>query len=139
MVDSSNNMPRKTIGKALVEAAFAGSLVVCTSHTSMNHITIESFELEGTLKGHLFQVPCHEQGHLQLHQVLRATSSLTLNIIRDGASTTSLGNLCQQLTIRIVKNLFFISNLNLSSFSLEPFSFVLSQQTLLKSLSPSFL
>jgi len=33
---------------------------------------IEWFELEGTLKGHLVQPPCNEQGHPQLHQVLRA-------------------------------------------------------------------
>ena len=30
---------------------------------------MESFELEGTPKGHLVQLPCNEQGHLQLHQV----------------------------------------------------------------------
>jgi len=27
---------------------------------------MESFELEGTFKGHLVQLPCNEQGHLQL-------------------------------------------------------------------------
>ena len=51
----------------------------------------ERFELEGTHKGHLVQLPCIEQGHLQLHQVPRALSSLTLSIPRDGASTASLG------------------------------------------------
>jgi len=54
---------------------------------------IESFELEGTFKGHLVQLPRNEQGHLQLHQVLRAPYSLTLGVSRDGASTTCLGNL----------------------------------------------
>jgi len=49
----------------------------------------ESFDLEGTLKGHLAQLPCSEQGHLQLHQVLRAPSSLTLGVYKDRASTTS--------------------------------------------------
>ena len=34
----------------------------------------EWLELEGTCKGHLVQLPCNEQGHLQLHQVLRAPS-----------------------------------------------------------------
>jgi len=29
---------------------------------------IESFELEGTLKGHLVRLPCNEQGHLHIHQ-----------------------------------------------------------------------
>ena len=41
---------------------------------------IELFELEGTFKDHLVQLPCNEKGHLQLHQVLRALTSLTLNV-----------------------------------------------------------
>jgi len=45
----------------------------------------ESFELEGTLKGHLVQLPCTERGYIQLEQVLSAPSSLTLNISRHGA------------------------------------------------------
>ena len=44
-----------------------------------HHRTVERFKLEETLKGHLVQLPCTEQGHLPLHQVLRAPSSLTLN------------------------------------------------------------
>jgi len=32
------------------------------------HRIIEWFELEGTLKGHLVQLPCNEQEHLKLHQ-----------------------------------------------------------------------
>ncbi|XP_040527467.1 uncharacterized protein LOC770295 isoform X2 [Gallus gallus] len=39
---------------------------------------IESFELEEAPKGHLVQLPRNKQGHLQLHQVLSAPSSLTL-------------------------------------------------------------
>ena len=50
----------------------------------------ESLELEGTLKGHLVQLPCNEQGHPQLDQVLRALSSLTSNVSKDGSSTSSL-------------------------------------------------
>ena len=64
------------------------------------------FELEGTFKGHPVQLPCNEQGHLQLHQVLRALSSLTLSVSSDGTLTTSLGNLCQCLTTLIVKSFF---------------------------------
>ena len=45
----------------------------------------------------------------------RATSSLTLNASRDGASTTSLGNLFQCITTLCVKNFLLISNLNLLS------------------------
>ena len=33
---------------------------------------IESFELEGTFKGHVAQLPCNKQGHLQLHQVAQS-------------------------------------------------------------------
>ena len=45
----------------------------------------------------------------------RATSSLALNASRDGASTTSLGNLFQCVTTLWVKNFLLISNLNLLS------------------------
>jgi len=54
--------------------------------------------LERTSKGHLVQRPCNEQRHLQLHQVLRVLFSLTLSVSKDGASTTSLGNLFQCFT-----------------------------------------
>ena len=30
---------------------------------------METFELEGTPKGHLVQLPCNEHGHLQVDQV----------------------------------------------------------------------
>lgn len=52
---------------------------------------MESFELEGTPKGHLVQLSCSE--HLQLHQVAQNLSSLTLCVSRDEASTTFLSNL----------------------------------------------
>ena len=92
----------------------------------------EWLEMEGTLKGHLVQLPCSEQGRLQCHQVLRAPSSLTLSVSRDRASTTSLGNLCQCLTALIVRHIFLTFNLNLPSFGLKLFLLVTSQQTLLK-------
>ena len=56
-----------------------------------------------------------------------------------GHLPTSLGNLCQCFTTLIVKNIFLTSSLNLPSFSLKPLPLVLSQQALLKCLSPSFL
>ena len=71
-------------------------------------------------------------------RVLRAPSNLALNTAREGAATASLGNLFQGLTTLMVKNLFLISNLNLPSFSSEPFPLVLSPHTLVKSPSPSW-
>ena len=70
---------------------------------------------------------------------LRTHSSLALDVSRNRASTTSLGNLFQCLTTLTVKYFFLISNLNLPSISLKPFPLVLSPQTLLMNLSPSFL
>jgi len=65
---------------------------------------------------------------------LRAPFSLTLNVSRDGTSTTSLGSAFQCLTTLIVKN-FFMSSLNLPSFSLKSLPLAVLQQALLKSLS----
>jgi len=59
------------------------------SQVISDHRIMELFELEGTFKGHLIQLPCSEKGHLQLHQMLRAPSRLILNVSRDGASITS--------------------------------------------------
>ena len=51
----------------------------------------------------------------------RATSSLASIDSRDGASTTSLGNLFQCVTTVCVKNFLLISNLNfLSQFKTIP-------------------
>ncbi|KAK4807110.1 hypothetical protein QYF61_018451 [Mycteria americana] len=108
-------------------------------HLCFVYIPICEFGLEGNFKGHLVQPPCNEQGHLQLDQVAQSPDKLTLTVSRDGASTTSLGNLFQCFTTLIVKNFFLISSLNLPSFSLKPLPLVLSQQALVKSLAPSFL
>ena len=103
------------------------------------HRIKDSFELEGTLKGHLVQLPCNEQGYLQLGQVAWNLVQLHLEISRDRASTTALGNLCQCLTTLIVKNFFLISSPNLCSFNLKPFPLVMLQQTMIKNLSSLFL
>ncbi|XP_071594637.1 ubiquitin carboxyl-terminal hydrolase CYLD-like isoform X2 [Heliangelus exortis] len=68
-------------------------------------------------------------------RLLKASSNLVLNTSR--AATTSLGNLLQSLTTLILKN-FLRSSLNLFSFSLNPFPFVLLLNTLMKSPSPAF-
>ena len=67
--------------------------------------------------------------------VLKASSKMIFNISKDESSTTSLDKLFQCHTNLTVKIFFFISNLNLPSFSLKPFPLLLSQQTLLKSQS----
>ena len=47
--------------------------------------------------------PCNEQEHLHWVRLLRAPSSLTLNVPKDRASTTSLGSLCQCLITLTVR------------------------------------
>ena len=42
-------------------------LLISSSSFNIEFI-IKSFELEGTFKGHVVQLPCNEQEHLQLHQ-----------------------------------------------------------------------
>jgi len=48
-------------------------------------------------------------------RLLRAPSNLALNVSRDGAATTSLGNLGQGFTTLTVMNFFLKASLNLSS------------------------
>jgi len=50
-----------------------GKLSVLFSVFINHSIIIELFELEGTLKDHLVQLPCNEQRHLQLDQVAHST------------------------------------------------------------------
>ena len=64
------------------------------------HRIIEWFVLEGTFKGHLVQHPCNDRSIFNWIRLLRAPLSLTLNVSRNGISTTSLGNLFQRFTTR---------------------------------------
>ena len=57
-----------------------------TAHVQCRAPT-ELFESGGNPKGHLFWLSCNEQGHLQ--GTPGAPPSLTLNVSRAGASTTS--------------------------------------------------
>ena len=100
---------------------------------------IERFGLEGNSKGHLVQPPAMSRYIFSQTRLLRAPANLTLNVSRDGASPTSLGNLFQGFTTLIINNLFLMSSLHLPSSSLKPLPLVLSLQALLKSLAPSFL
>lgn len=84
----------------------------------------------GPLKFISFHLPCHVQRHLLLDQVAQSD---------DGTFATSLGNLLQYLATFTVKNLFFISKLNLTFFSLKLLLCFLLLQALAKRLSPYFL
>ena len=65
--------------------------ILCTpSFSSSLHRIIESFELEGTLKGHPVQLPCNEQGYPQLNQGAQSPSSLTLAVSRGRVTSPSL-------------------------------------------------
>ena len=96
--------------------------------------------LAGTFQGHLVQhpPPLHRDIFNRI-RLLRAPSSLALHASRDGASTTSRGNLGQGLTTLIVKNFFLLSSLILPSLSLKPSPLVLLLQALVKSPFSSFL
>jgi len=86
------------------------------------HRITESFELEGTLKGCLVQLPCTEQGRPQLHQCSEPIQP-DLGCLQGWGTTTFLVSLCHcltALTVKKNKNLSLISNLNLPSFSLKP-------------------
>ena len=60
----------------------------------------------------------------------RVRTDIFWNVSRDGASPTSLGNLCQGFTTLSVKNFFLVSSENLLSFTLKPSPLVLLQQAL---------
>ena len=99
---------------------------------------IESSELEETFKVLLVQPPCREQGHLQLDQVAQTPIQLDLGCLQ-GHGIHHLSGHSSSASSLLLKNSFIISSLNLPSFSLKSFPLVLSQQTPLKSLCPSFL
>ena len=66
------------------------------------HRIIEQFRLESACKGHLVQPPCSEQGPLQLNQVALSPVQPGLECCQGWASTTSLGDLAECFTTRIV-------------------------------------
>ena len=68
---------------------------------------------------------------------LSATSTLFLNISRNGDSTMSLSSLFQYLTTPSGKKFFIISNLNLSCCNLKPLPFILLLVTWEKRRTPT--
>lgn len=128
------------------ETVQRGSLVFKNSYKQLTNLLqqfrcayqriLEGFVLEATLKIIQFEPPCCGQGHLLPDQV--ALPNLALNTARDGASTTSLGNVCQCLITFTVNNFLLISNLNQLFFiiffiiiiRLKPFQFKASKADL---------
>lgn len=107
------------------------------------NIIIESFELEGNLEVCLDQLPCSEQGLLQLDQGAQHSVQPDLERLQGQDIYYISGPPVPAPHHPIKKkknhNFFLISNLSLPPFSLKPFPLILSQQSLLKSLFPSFL
>ena len=80
-----------------------------------------------------FQPPYYVQGCQPLDQAAQSHIQPGLDAYRDGASTTSLGNLFQCVTTLCVKKFLLIFNLNLPCLSLKQFPLVLSLSTLVNS------
>lgn len=55
-----------TVEKTSVDQTLMFNEQIITMYMSQNHRIKELSELEGTLRGHLIQLPCTEQGYLQL-------------------------------------------------------------------------
>jgi len=110
-----------------------------TSFQCAGWCIVESFELEGTFKGHLVQLPCREQGHLQLDQVAQSPVQPGLECLQGWGTQHLSWQPPAVLHHHHHKKPVLISSPNVTFFSLKLFPVVLSQQTLLKSLSLSFL
>ena len=76
----------------------------------MNHRITDWFRLEGTLKPIQFHPPAMGRDTSHQPRLPKAPSSLALSTSRDGASTASLGSLCQCLTTLTVKNFLLTSS-----------------------------
>ena len=85
------------------------------------HKIINSFKLEGTIKGHLVQLLSVNKDIYSWITLLKAQIRLTLNVSKDGVSTTSLDNLYQFLTPLVLKTFSLCPhNQHLTFFSLKP-------------------
>ena len=94
----------------------------------------ECLGLEGTSVGHPAQPSC--QSRVTQSRLHRTASRRSLNISREGDSTTSLGSLSQG-SITLTVKFFLVFSWNFLCFSLCPLPLVLSLGTTEKSLAPS--
>ena len=81
---------------------------------------IKLFELKGTLKCHVVQPPCNEQGHLQLHQVAQTPFQPYLEHPQGWSIHQLSGQPGPVPHHSYCKKKILISNLNLPSVSLKP-------------------
>lgn len=100
------------------------------------HRITQLFELDGTFKGQLVQLPCYKQGHLQLDHVAQ---SPTLECLQEQSTYQFPGQPIPVPRQPSCKKLLPSIQSTSPLLSLNSFPFVLLQQTLLKLLSPSFL
>jgi len=115
----------------MTEACFAHSSLLLVRTVTVSNVTLFLYHrmawVEKDHNGHWVSTPpamCRVANHQT--RLPRATSSLTLNASKDGASPTSLGNLFQCVTTLWVEHFLLMSNLNFPCFSLKPFPLVLS-------------
>lgn len=87
---------------------------MCTAHFCPRRVSESenSLSWKEPVKGHLVQCPCHWQHTFNLASMLRVLSNLTWNVPRDGASTTTPGNLCQRFTTITAKIVFIPTYIN---------------------------
>ena len=111
-------------------------LPVIAGNLARDHI-IEWLGLEGTFEGHLVQPHSNKQGHLQLDQAAQGPVQPHLERFQGGGIYHLSGQPIPVFHHPQCKK-FIIASVNLPSFSSKPLPLVLSQQALLKSLSPSF-
>ena len=105
----------------------------------MNHRITECYGLEGTFRGHLAHSPCSEQGYLQPDEVTQRPVQSGLECFQTWHLHYFSGQPVPVFHHPYHINFFLISSLNLPSLSLNTLLLVLSQQSLLKIFSPSFL
>lgn len=97
-----------------------------TSLQSNQAVRIEYFQLEGTYKDHLVQLP--EQFRAD-HKHVKGIVQMSLEHWQAGVSTVPLGSLLQCFTMLLVKKYFLVSSLNFLWCSFEPFLYILSLDT----------
>lgn len=105
---------------------------------NIQRIITEPFEWEVTFKDHPSPTPLQWAEPWAVRPGAQSPILPDLEHLRNTHPTTSPWNLSQCFATLTIRMFFIISSLDLPSFSLKRFSFVLSQQTLIRSLFSSF-